>query len=205
MNKKLLVFLLLITMLFAVNVAVAVEDNNKKDLIIKSSSEPITFSEEKLEKLPYEAKKHISESKYELISSVATIHVIQDTEKGIGEIISKNYDFSKSEDLDEFNNIVELFKTDEKMAYENLGIMSQGQDNHFVIITGLNVDHIPGGQYRQHLQLHGWWEWLTVTYVTDFDRVGLVWTSDFNSNESTHHGWASRYYDGSSFSLPKHN
>ncbi len=156
--------------------------------------------------MPSEAQKFIKESEDTLIASIATIHLIEEKEDNSGTVIgSKDYDFSKKEDIYTFENDLKKLKAknlDQLFGFNMIQPMAENNHGGY-IITGINATRI-SSTHDVEFQLQGYWEWKTVLLVSSYDRVTLGWTDSFSSSESSHLAFGNRYSDGASITLTKH-
>jgi hypothetical protein len=179
---------------------------NYVKLDLEKNQTPLDFTSEELSKLPGEAQKFIKDNKDPIIASLATIHVIQEDKDKKGIVVaSKNYDFSKKDDIEVYQNDIKELKEKKLSKLSSFDIIQPlAEDNHGgYIVTGLNVTQLSPSNGIE-FQLQGYWEWQTTILVSSYDRVGLGWTDSFSSLEGTQLAFGNRYYDGQSITLTKH-
>lgn len=165
---------------------------------------PLSFTEEQFAKLPVQVQEAFLNSEGTFIASVATIHIVKETEKGFKLVQSINYDFRNDADIEKYNQDIALLEANQALAFEDLGLtVPLSQNDYGIIVTGLNVNFFRNGHYTRNFQLHGWWEWKNDGWVSSKDRVTLSWSHRLKSQTSTHNCSAVWTEGGSSFSLPK--
>lgn len=203
------VFILTLIFVFSLSSIISAEQiqqDNEQKVILADSKERISISKDYIDILPEEIQSYISENEEDLIASAVTLHVIQKTEDGSKIIQQKTYDLSNKNEFEEYSQDITLLDNNLFEGLENIGViapMSSRSDDYGIIVTGLNVTVVNNPNIKNHYQLHGWWEWKTSLYVSTYDRLGLLWTSDFNSNTSTQQAYGNRYTDGRNISISK--
>ncbi len=119
-------------------------------------------------------------------------------------ITSKKYDFSNPNEIKKFDKDRKMLDNNFKEGVKSFGIVEPlSEDDHGgYIITGINAERIYG-EYDNHFQLCGYWDWQPTAFVSAYDKVGLGWTNGFSSNENTQWAYGNRYYDGATITLNK--
>lgn len=209
-RRAMLSWLVLITLLVTAVMPVHGADktpNNYVKIRLDKNYEPLNFTSDEFSKLPGEAQKFIKSNKDPLIASVATIHVIKKTKDNKGIVAaSKDYDFSKKEDITIYQNDIKKLKGKKLSDLKGFNMIQPAEEDEHggYIITGLNVSEV-SSSHDVEFQLQGYWEWETTMLVSAYDRVGLGWTDWFSSTQSSQLAFGNRYYDGRSITLTKHS
>lgn len=155
--------------------------------------------------LPDEAQRFINHEHDNIVASAATIHIINKLKDKEPEVVtSRRYDFSNSKEIRKFYEDKRMLDEEPNKARKIFGIFQpSSEDNHGgYIITGINVSRITGS-YKNHFQLHGYWDWQTQMLVSKYDKLGLGWTNGFSSHEISQNAYGNRHYDGKSIKLKK--
>lgn len=198
--------LIILSIIMAVATIVSAHGNtlegNADAIKIAADASSVQLEALHVARLP-EPVQHFLTENDDVMCIVVSLHEVELGDDGlIKDIISTHYDLSKHCELDAFENHVARMK--EKYALD-IGVKTgEHEYNHGGwIITGLNVSRVLPSSWHIHYQLQGWWDWQNGILVTGRDQVGLSWTPDYNSSESTQFAYGIRYMGGA-LNLVKH-
>lgn len=179
---------------------VIIDSNEQNDRIIK-------FSEDEETLLPKELKNHINKTvEGDIIASVATVYEIDINEnKEEFEIVSKKqFDFSKSNDIKEYDEYMTELKNKAKQN-ENLEIQNNQEKQYPYITVGLNVSSFSKSGWDVSYQLHGYWEWDGIQGIGGYraygDTSGFVWSAPLSADSNSYNAYANHVLTGNPISI----
>lgn len=163
------------------------------------------YDETTFEMLPAEVKKQIEKEDLifdQLITSVATIHVIESKGGEVQKLAELDFDFGEVADVKKYYDTMSKLSIDIDSGLVSLGIIDELDSSNSlaaekthrgIITTGITAQRSTSSSYKYYYQLQGWWDWLDSGWMSSLDRLGIKWGREFSSNESTHHAYSTTY------------